>query len=84
MGKKKQPTYRVVVADSRSPRDGRFIESIGRYSPRSDPSIVEIDHERALAWLNEGAQPSAAVVKLFKIAGVMDEKGNRLEAPAAQ
>lgn len=84
MGKKKQPTYRVVVADSRYPRDGRFIESIGRYAPRNEPSVVEIDHERALAWLNEGAQPSDAVAKLFKIAGVTDEKGNRLPAPAAQ
>lgn len=84
MGKKKQPTYRVVVADGRAPRDGRFIEAIGRYAPRNEPSVVEINHERALAWLSEGAQPSDAVTKLFKIAGVIDEKGNRLEAPVAQ
>ncbi|MBW3591837.1 MAG: 30S ribosomal protein S16, partial [Actinobacteria bacterium] len=79
MGKKKQPTYRVVVADGRAPRDGRFIEAIGRYAPRNEPSVVEINHERALAWLSEGAQPSDAVTQLFKIAGVIDEKGNRLE-----
>src|SRR5262249_60329087 len=57
VGKKKQPTYRVVVADGRSPRDGRFIEIIGRYAPRDDPSAVEIDAESALAWLRKGAQP---------------------------
>ncbi|MEX2587749.1 MAG: 30S ribosomal protein S16 [Actinomycetota bacterium] len=84
MGKKKQPTYRVVVADGRAPRDGRFIESIGRYAPRNEPSVVEIDHERALVWLDQGAQPSDAVTKLLKIAGVIDEKGNRLKAPVAQ
>jgi small subunit ribosomal protein S16 len=69
MGKKKQPTYRVVVADSRSPRDGRFIELIGRYDPRPDPSVVEIDTERALHWLSNGAQPTAQVRKLLEISG---------------
>lgn len=84
IGKKKQPTYRVVVADSRAPRDGRFIESIGRYAPRNEPSIVEIDQERALEWLGKGAQPTEAVTKLLQIAGVIDEKGTRLKPKLAQ
>lgn len=70
MGKKHQPTYRVVVADIRSPRDGAFIEAIGRYDPRAEPSVVEIDTAKATEWLNKGAQPSAAVTKLLQIAGV--------------
>jgi len=69
MGKKKQPTYRVVVADGRSPRDGRFIEAIGRYDPRQDPSIVEIDNDKALEWLQKGAQPTDPVRKLLEISG---------------
>lgn len=77
IGKKKQPTYRVVVSDSRAARNGAFIESIGRYDPRPDPSVVEIDNERALGWLNSGAQPTAAVAKLLKISGVLDEKGEK-------
>lgn len=68
-GKKKHPTYRVVATDQRSPRDGRFIELIGRYDPHPDPSVVEIDNERALYWLEVGAQPSAAVKKLLEISG---------------
>lgn len=80
IGKKKQPTYRVIVADSRSPRDGAFIEAIGRYDPRAEPSVVEIDKDRALDWLGKGAQPSEAVVKLLKIAGVLNEKGERVGA----
>jgi small subunit ribosomal protein S16 len=84
IGKKKQPTYRVVVADARAPRDGRFIEAIGRYAPLSDPSVVEIDSERAVEWLNKGAQPTEAVTKLLKIAGVLDEKGTRLTPKAAR
>ena len=69
MGKKKQPTYRVVVADGRSPRDGRFIEAIGRYDPRQEPSIVEIDNDKALDWLRKGAQPTDPVRKLLEISG---------------
>jgi small subunit ribosomal protein S16 len=69
MGKKRQPSYRVVVADGRSPRDGRFIEQIGRYDPLEDPSLVEIDNERALEWLAKGAQPTDAVRKLLEISG---------------
>ena len=70
-GKKHQPTYRVVVADARSPRDGRFIEQIGRYDPRQQPSIVEIDNERATYWLANGAQPSDQVRKLLEISGAL-------------
>ena len=65
MGKKKQPTYRVVAADSRAPRNGRFIEIIGIYEPRQDPSVVRIDNERALHWLRHGAQPTERVEKLL-------------------
>ena len=68
MGKKKQPTYRVVAADSRSPRDGRFIEIIGTYEPRSDPSVVKIDRDKAQKWISKGAQPTEVVAKLLKIA----------------
>jgi small subunit ribosomal protein S16 len=70
VGKKKQPTYRVVVADGRSPRDGRFIEIIGQYAPRQDPSFCQIDAESALAWLRKGAQPTEQVQKLLTAQGV--------------
>ena len=73
MGKPKQPTYRVVAADTRSPRDGRFIESIGFYQPRSEPSVVEIDNDKAVEWLRKGAQPSEAVQKLLKISGAWEQ-----------
>src|SRR5438046_9890936 len=67
LGAKKRPFYRVVVADQRSPRDGRFIEAIGKYHPLDDPSLIEIDEEKALEWLTKGAQPSQAVeVRLRK------------------
>jgi len=70
VGKKKQPSYRVVVTDSRSPRDGRFIEGIGQYAPRAEPSVVTIDADRALHWLKVGAQPTEQAGKLLEIAGV--------------
>jgi len=73
MGKKKQPTYRVVVADSRSPRDGRFIETVGTYAPRMDPSTIEIDNARVLGWLAKGAQPTETVRKLLVISGAWEE-----------
>jgi small subunit ribosomal protein S16 len=73
VGKKKQPTYRVVVADSRSPRDGRFIEILGQYEPRSEPSVVSIDGDRALAWIEKGAQPTEQVGKLLEITGVWEQ-----------
>ena len=70
MGAKKRPFFRVVVADSRSPRDGRFIENIGKYHPLEDPSLIEIDADRALHWLSNGAQPTEAVTQLLRIQGV--------------
>lgn len=73
MGKKKQPTYRVVAADSRSPRDGRFIEIVGTYQPRLEPSGVKIDNEKAVKWLRNGAQPTDTVARLLKISGAMDD-----------
>ena len=71
-GAKKQPSYRVVVADQRSPRDGRFIENIGHYNPRTEPSTVVIKEDRALHWLRQGAQPSDAVRRMLVSTGVMD------------
>ena len=70
IGSKKNPIYRVVVADSRSPRDGRFIEIIGRYNPQTNPSTVELDETKVKEWLAKGAQPSDPVAKLIKVAGV--------------
>ena len=72
MGATKRPFYRVVVADSRSPRDGRFIENIGRYHPLEDPSLIEIDEDRALYWLSKGAQPTEQVHNLLKVRGIWD------------
>jgi small subunit ribosomal protein S16 len=69
VGKRKHPSYRVVVADARSPRDGRLIESIGHYQPTTEPSEVVIDNERAVFWLRRGAQPSGPVRKLLRISG---------------
>ena len=79
MGKKKQPTYRVVAADSRAPRNGRFIEIVGTYEPRADPSVVRVDNERALDWLRKGAQPTDRVQRILKESGVWDE----FKAPAS-
>ena len=72
VGKKKQPMYRIVVADSRAPRDGAFVESIGYYHPLDDPSTIIIDAERARMWLDRGAQPSERVAKLFAIQSIME------------
>ncbi|HJX07707.1 MAG TPA: 30S ribosomal protein S16 [Actinomycetota bacterium] len=72
MGSKGRPFYRVVVADQRSPRDGRFIENIGRYHPLNDPSVIEIDQDRALHWLRVGAQPSDQVRNLMQKIGIWD------------
>ena len=83
MGKKKQPTYRVVAADSRSPRNGRFIEIVGTYQPRLDPSVINIDNEKAVAWLRQGAQPTERVEKLLKISGAWEEfTGAKPDIPA--
>jgi small subunit ribosomal protein S16 len=73
MGKKKQPSYRVVVMDSRKPRDGEYIEQIGRYDARQDPSLIEINNERAVKWLQQGAQPSERAKKLLEISGAWTE-----------
>ena len=70
MGKKKAPFYRVVVADSRSPRDGRFIEEIGFYDPNEEPSVIRFDAEAAKKWIANGAQPTEVVSRLFKNAGI--------------
>ncbi len=72
MGKKKQPTYRVVAADSRSPRNGRFIEIVGIYDPRPDPSAIRIDNDKAVDWLRKGAQPTDSVRKLLEISGAWE------------
>lgn len=72
MGKKKHPMYRVVVIDGRAPRDGRYIEQIGRYAPLEDPSLIEIDNDKATEWLSKGAQPTEAVEKLLNISGAMN------------
>ncbi len=71
MGAKKAPFYRIVVADSRSPRDGRFIEQIGTYDPLAEPAEIKVDGERALAWIKTGAQPTDTVKSLLKRAGVL-------------
>ena len=73
MGKTKQPTYRVVAADSRSPRNGRFIEIVGTYEPLQEPSRINIDNDKAVAWLRKGAQPTDRVESLLKISGAWDE-----------
>ena len=70
MGAKKRPFYRIVAADSRSPRDGRFIEEIGTYDPNRDPSVFDFNEEAAKKWLSNGAQPTEVVGKLFKMAGI--------------
>lgn len=88
-GAKKQPSYRIVVADSRSPRDGKFIETIGFYNPRTEPPTVEIKVDRALYWLSQGAQPSEAVERMLRKKGILDKfarlkAGESLEALLAE
>jgi small subunit ribosomal protein S16 len=84
MGKKKHPTYRVVAADSRSPRDGRFIEIVGTYEPQAEPSIVKINNAKALKWLADGAQPTDIVQKLLKTSGAWEEFTSQKAAAAAK
>ena len=84
MGKKKQPTYRVVAADSRKARNGRIIEAVGFYDPRRDPSVIEIDNEKAVGWLRNGAQPTERVEKLLKISGAWDEFKGQPATPKAE
>ena len=84
MGKKKQPFYRVVAADSRSPRDGRFIEILGTYAPREEPARVTLDHDRVKHWLSEGAKPTETVARLLKKAEEQPaEPGRKTPANAA-
>jgi small subunit ribosomal protein S16 len=73
VGKTKQPQYRVVAADSRRARDGRFIEILGQYNPRSEPSVVSIDNDKAVKWLQQGAQPTERVRKLLEISGAWEQ-----------
>lgn len=73
VGKTKQPQYRVVAADSRSPRDGRFIEILGHYNPRTEPSTVSIDNDKVVKWLTQGAQPTDRVRKLLEISGAIEQ-----------
>ena len=70
VGSKKNPIYRVVVADSRSPRDGKFIEIVGRYNPQTQPSTIEIDEEKVKEWISKGAQPTDSVRRLMKAQGI--------------
>jgi small subunit ribosomal protein S16 len=89
VGLKKQPSYRIVVADHESPRDGRYIEIIGFYNPRTEPITMEIKEDRALYWLNVGAQPSEPVARLLKKLGTMDRlerlrKGEAMDALVAE
>lgn len=75
MGAKKAPFYRVIVADSRSPRDGRFIDEIGYYNPITEPATIKIDEEKAIQWVNNGAQPTEIVKRLFVKSGVSEKLG---------
>ncbi|HJR88030.1 MAG TPA: 30S ribosomal protein S16 [Acidimicrobiia bacterium] len=71
IGKTRQPVYRVVVMDGRTPRDGRYLDQVGRYDPRQEPSLIEIDNDKAVAWMQKGAQPTDTVKKLLEISGAM-------------
>ena len=73
IGKTKQPQYRIVAADSRSPRDGRFIEIVGHYNPLTDPSSLTVDNDKAVKWLQQGAQPTDRVRKLLEISGALEQ-----------
>ncbi len=84
VGKTKAPSYRVVVADARSPRDGRIIENIGWYNPRVEPSAIKIDEEKVLKWLKVGAQPTESVAMLLKRTGVMERFEQTKSSAATQ
>ena len=85
MGAKKKPFYRIIIADKQSPRDGRFIESIGTYDPNTKPETVQLQHDRAAYWLGVGAQPSDGVVWLLKRVNLIDANGKPVpQAPAAE
>lgn len=82
-GKKKAPSYRIVVAEAHSPRDGRFIENIGWYNPRAEPSIINVDEEKVLKWLKNGALPTESVASLLRRKGILDRFA-QMKATAAQ
>jgi small subunit ribosomal protein S16 len=82
VGAKKQPSYRVVVADQHSPRDGRFIEIIGHYNPRTEPATMVVKEDRALYWLGRGAQPSEAVARILDKTGVLAKVAQPTDAPS--
>jgi len=87
VGKKKQPHYRIVATDSRSPRDGRFIEILGHYNPRTEPSEIKVDNDKAVGWLRNGAQPSDRVRKILEISGAWEQFTGQTvttQAPAAK
>lgn len=81
-GLKNQPTYRIIAADKESPRDGRYLEILGSYNPRTEPFTLELNEERVYHWLSQGAQPSEPIVQIFKSTGVLD-RYNRLKAGEA-
>jgi len=83
-GAKKKPSYRIVVADARAKRDGRFIEIVGQYYPLTDPSTIVLDNDRARYWLSQGAQPTERVAKLLKIQGVTDTEGKVIAVPITE
>ena len=80
-GKKKAPSYRVVVADASSPRDGRIIENIGWYNPRTEPATIHIDGEKALKWISNGAKPTDSVASLLRRAGITAQQTSQTSAP---
>lgn len=89
VGLKKQPSYRIVIQDKESPRDGRFIEIIGFYNPRTEPATITVDEARAFDWMSKGAQPTESVASLFKTTGTLDrfarfKKGEPLETLVAE
>ena len=86
MGKKKHPTYRIVAADKRSPRDGKFIEIVGTYDPNQEPSEIKVTKSKAVGWLRNGAQPSDRVKKILELSGTWDEftKGTEVSALEAE
>lgn len=84
VGAKRQPSYRLVVADGESPRDGRFIEIIGQYNPRTEPATIQVDEGRALHWLQVGAQPTLPVERIFKWSGTLDRFGRLKKGEALE
>lgn len=80
MGATKRPTYRVVVADQHSPRNGRFIEIIGTYNPTAEPAVIDLKNDRVSFWMNQGAQPSESAMKLLQQAKLVDQAGKLVQA----